>query len=281
MIDFTNAQLNSYIDYSNSNDVIELLKYDSLIDAISIDNINKINLKEVYEKITNKQHFLSFLEKQIKNIRKTNLAFLDVSNNQIAKIIRENNRIRDLDIVKKSCFNHSELDLCSFNDLFQFFIFGINGSFDVAIGILLNRFFKNKLDSREMEIIESQMISCIKNKKFNEIYFAKCILLANQKLGHFQFHDIAQNFFDFFDICGQKVNFDILDYMTYKSFTNECKMFNISPLLLQYIIKEKYTCCSKKDSFKKSLSKITSSFIFYSWMGSEYQEELKKFLITI
>lgn len=281
LIDFTNAQLNSYIDYSNSNDVIELLKYDSLIDAISIDNINKINLKEIYEKITNKQHFLSFLEKLIKNIRKTNLAFLDVSNNQIAKIIRENNRICDLDIVKKSCFNHSELDLCSFNDLFQFFIFGINGSFDVAIGILLYRFFKNKLDSREMEIIESQMISCIKNKKFNEIYFAKCILLANQKLGHFQFHDIAQNFFDFFDICGQKVNFDILDYMTYKSFTNECKMFNISPLLLQYIIKEKYTCCSKKDSFKKSLSKITSSFIFYSWMGSEYQEELKKFLITI
>lgn len=58
MIDFTNAQLNPYIDYSNSNDVIELLKYDSLIDAISINNINKINLNEIYEKITNKQHFL-------------------------------------------------------------------------------------------------------------------------------------------------------------------------------------------------------------------------------
>lgn len=266
-------QLNSYIDYSDSNYVIEILKHDELINNINDVNVQSIDLNDTFQKFQNIKLFRNFIARTIKKMEINQINLLNLSNKYNAKIIRENNLFDLLCLESKIQFHPEELLLCNYSQLSNFSIPRKGGSMDIAVGIVLFKFFNDDLtDDAKTYVIDHLNYNTSVNKKYNEIYFAKCIMTADERLHHFPFDTIESHFFEFFD------KLDIFDYMTYNSFTKECKMFGITPLDVKSIISRKIKHSKNDDLIKNMLIKITSPILFNSCMGSEYRNALKEIL---
>ncbi len=99
-------------------------------------------------------------------------------------------------------------------------------------------------------------------------------MLANDNFNRFPFASIAESFFI------ELGTPDIFRIMTYKKFTRECRQFNITPRDLRFIIEQKLRYYPNEKYARDRMSEVNSRWPHVSYLGNEYQDELRKININ-
>lgn len=278
--DLSEDQFNRIINYKCTENIVQILK-ENLQNNITPGNVKKIRLLEVQENLANEPQLFFNLVRACASMfddDKNNDQFklLNTANREIAKIIREQNLCHRLQNNPEQIykFNINELELCDAQQLRIFAIPGENENFNIAIGILLYKFFNREFNDQATRRFILQDLRNADYERFNEVYFAKCIMLANDNFNRFPFASIAESFFT------ELGTPDIFRIMTYKKFTRECRQFNITPRNLRFIIEQKLRYYPNEKYAQDKMREVNSHWPHVSYLGNEYQDELRKININ-
>ncbi len=272
--DLSDEQFNRIINYACTSNIVQILR-ENLQDRITQNNARHINLHEVRQRVRD-ELFFNLIRACVRMFDDDQFKLLNTAMREIAKIIREQNLCHRLQNNPEQIykFNINELELCDAQQLKIFAIPGENENFNIAIGILLYKFFNREFNDQATRRFILQDLRNADYERFNEVYFAKCIMLANDNFNRFPFASIAESFFT------ELGTPDIFRIMTYKKFTRECRQFNITPRNLKFIIEQKLRYYPNEKYAQDKMSEVNSHWPHVSYLGNEYQDELRKININ-
>lgn len=272
--DLSDEQFNRIINYACTSNIVQILR-ENLQDRITQNNARHINLHEVRQRVRD-ELFFNLIRACVRMFDDDQFKLLNTAMREIAKIIREQNLCHRLQNNPEQIykFNINELELCDAQQLRIFAIPGENKNCNFAIGILLYKFFNREFNDQATRRFILQNLRNTDYERFNEVYFAKCIMLANDNFNRFPFASIAESFFT------ELGTPDMFRIMTYKKFTRECRQFNITPRNLRFIIEQKLRYYPNEKYAQDKMSEVNSHWPHVSYLGNEYQDELRKININ-
>ncbi len=272
--DLSDEQFNRIINHSCTSNIVQILR-ENLQNRITQNNARRINLCEVRQRVQD-ELFFNLIRACVRMFDDDQFKLLNTAMREIAKIIREQNLCHRLQNNPEQIykFNVNELGACDAQQLRIFAIPGEKGNCNIAIGILLYKFFNKEFNDQTTRRFILQDLRNVDYERFNEVYFAKCIMLANDNFNRFPFASIAESFFI------ELGTPDIFRIMTYKKFTRECRQFNITPRDLRFIIEQKLRYYPNEKYARDRMSEVNSRWPHVSYLGNEYQDELRKININ-
>ena len=267
--DLSDEQFTRIINHAYTSNIVQILR-ENLQDRITQNNARRINLCEVSQSVSNEQSF-NLIRACARMFNDNQFRLLVTRNREIARIIREQNLCHRLQNNPDQIyeFNVNELELCNAQQLRIFAIPGENINCNIAIGILLYKFFNREFNDQTTEEFVLEDLKSMDYERFNEVYFAKCIMLANDSFNRFPFANIAR---EFFKKLGTADIFRIM--INRREFNRECRQFNITPRDLRFIIEQKLRYYKNENEAKKIMPDVTS--LLFSHLNREYQNELEK-----
>ena len=254
--DLSDNQFNNQLNFAFEHNIIQILKEDigqRVAHVLIEERIREINLPEVWIKV------------------------------------KENNELRPRFFEFIAAFDDLQLTILAKPEN--------NLANSTALGLLLVKYLKNELQQNDMQ---QQVVKYINNlimrhendKRFDEVYFAKCILLATSNIPNTIISPDEEKVFwgKFFDMFKDPAERKL--YLTRKirnKHTNdlvfgnlEKEGFKITPGDLQYIVLQKFrtwntpnkTDAEKKDRINEKVGRLSS--FFRCSLSSEYRDKLER-----